>query len=551
MNSVKQEQPEYFTNSDTEVAWPVYSAQASMDSPSSAFSDSSSFCGKESKENTRAAKDGTYCVVLGLFGGGEGGGGYLPCFNHSLTPPPPHTFPPPLFITVKKDPGRWTAEEHMLFLKGLHLHGKSWKKISEIVQTRTVVQIRTHAQKYLIKLEKAKKAGHQGVLMMDGKGVDNTERRGTSKKTSSLSGTKPSSSSFSSSSTASSSFTSTSTGEGRVKKQPVQRPAGHLSEQRLQQQQLQHQQQQQAMSSAVSAIAAGAVQWSLAPYPCAAVPSALYTMPLPQPHGGLDMNAPLLSPSFHARASLLASLASRGLNGRNDLVLPSSEWGQVAAMNTASKPLSPTQAAMRLPLEDEMSTAFSGHMGCPSEHHHHEMAQHHHHQQQHHDKPQGNPSVSVMALAAAAATASTHMGNPPLPCGAPSYAVPPQPSCHVPSTAVAPSSFAAAAALSAGLSGAGSCKVVDPLEELMQSLTKGKLSASHSSASTICTEAEDMMPNMHDMNVWELTDKHARPSSLRSWDEEDFEGMSSESSSSGTHGCSPSSVGELQFVPGA
>ena len=60
----------------------------------------------------------------------------------------------------------------MLFLKGLQIHGKSWKKISEIVKTRTVVQIRTHAQKYLIKLEKAKKVGHQGVLMMDGKGVN-------------------------------------------------------------------------------------------------------------------------------------------------------------------------------------------------------------------------------------------------------------------------------------------------------------------------------------------------------------------------------------------
>jgi len=87
------------------------------------------------------------------------------------------THPP----TVKKDPGRWTADEHILFLKGLSLHGKSWKKISEIVKTRSVVQIRTHAQKYLIKLEKARKAGHQGVLMMDGKGVDNTERRGTTK----------------------------------------------------------------------------------------------------------------------------------------------------------------------------------------------------------------------------------------------------------------------------------------------------------------------------------------------------------------------------------
>lgn len=57
----------------------------------------------------------------------------------------------------------------MLFIKGLEMYGKSWKKISQVVTTRTVVQIRTHAQKYLIKMEKAKRAGHKGLLLMDGK----------------------------------------------------------------------------------------------------------------------------------------------------------------------------------------------------------------------------------------------------------------------------------------------------------------------------------------------------------------------------------------------
>ena len=77
----------------------------------------------------------------------------------------------------KRDPGRWTNEEHILFLQGLSQHGKSWKKISEVVKTRTVVQIRTHAQKYLIKLEKAKRSGHQGVLMMNGKTLSIEEER--------------------------------------------------------------------------------------------------------------------------------------------------------------------------------------------------------------------------------------------------------------------------------------------------------------------------------------------------------------------------------------
>lgn len=52
--------------------------------------------------------------------------------------------------------GRWTHEEHELFIKGLRLHNKQWKLIAELIQTRTIVQIRTHAQKYFQKLIKMK-----------------------------------------------------------------------------------------------------------------------------------------------------------------------------------------------------------------------------------------------------------------------------------------------------------------------------------------------------------------------------------------------------------
>jgi len=55
--------------------------------------------------------------------------------------------------------GRWTSEEHNLFLQGLELHGKGWKKIAGLIKSRTVVQIRTHAQKYFQKLAKAKQNG--------------------------------------------------------------------------------------------------------------------------------------------------------------------------------------------------------------------------------------------------------------------------------------------------------------------------------------------------------------------------------------------------------
>lgn len=34
--------------------------------------------------------------------------------------------------------GRWTAEEHSLFLQGLELHGKGWKKIGMFLYARTL-----------------------------------------------------------------------------------------------------------------------------------------------------------------------------------------------------------------------------------------------------------------------------------------------------------------------------------------------------------------------------------------------------------------------------
>mmetsp|Transcript_35263 Transcript_35263/g.43532 ORF Transcript_35263/g.43532 Transcript_35263/m.43532 type:complete len:266 (+) Transcript_35263:97-894(+) len=46
--------------------------------------------------------------------------------------------------------GRWDKREHQAFLKGLKLYGRSWKRISEYVATRSSVQARTHAQKYFL-----------------------------------------------------------------------------------------------------------------------------------------------------------------------------------------------------------------------------------------------------------------------------------------------------------------------------------------------------------------------------------------------------------------
>lgn len=50
--------------------------------------------------------------------------------------------------------GRWTSTEKLIFEEAYKQHGKEWKHIASLIKTRTVIQIRTHAQKYFQKLAK-------------------------------------------------------------------------------------------------------------------------------------------------------------------------------------------------------------------------------------------------------------------------------------------------------------------------------------------------------------------------------------------------------------
>ena len=50
--------------------------------------------------------------------------------------------------------GRWNQDEHIRFIKGCLLYGNNWKKVKKYVKSRSSAQIRSHAQKYLIKLNK-------------------------------------------------------------------------------------------------------------------------------------------------------------------------------------------------------------------------------------------------------------------------------------------------------------------------------------------------------------------------------------------------------------
>lgn len=69
--------------------------------------------------------------------------------------------------TGQEHTGRWTKAEHEAFLKALQTYGKEWKKVAAKVKTRTVVQTRTHAQKYFQKLQKTIDSGQESVTHVE------------------------------------------------------------------------------------------------------------------------------------------------------------------------------------------------------------------------------------------------------------------------------------------------------------------------------------------------------------------------------------------------
>ncbi|XP_056694328.1 protein REVEILLE 6 isoform X3 [Spinacia oleracea] len=57
--------------------------------------------------------------------------------------------------TITKSRASWTEPEHDKFLEALQLFDRDWKKIEAFIGSKTVIQIRSHAQKYFLKVQKS------------------------------------------------------------------------------------------------------------------------------------------------------------------------------------------------------------------------------------------------------------------------------------------------------------------------------------------------------------------------------------------------------------
>jgi SHAQKYF class myb-like DNA-binding protein len=49
--------------------------------------------------------------------------------------------------------GRWDASEHMRFIEAINFYGNEWKEVQKYIGTRSSNQVRSHAQKFFLKLK--------------------------------------------------------------------------------------------------------------------------------------------------------------------------------------------------------------------------------------------------------------------------------------------------------------------------------------------------------------------------------------------------------------
>ena len=52
--------------------------------------------------------------------------------------------------------GKWTEDEQNKFIEGIALHGTNWKKVQNLIKTRSEVQIRSYSKNFFRKLKSIK-----------------------------------------------------------------------------------------------------------------------------------------------------------------------------------------------------------------------------------------------------------------------------------------------------------------------------------------------------------------------------------------------------------
>ena len=80
--------------------------------------------------------------------------------------------------------GRWTEEEHRKFIDGILEYGNEWKKVQQIIKTRSSTQARSHAQKFFLRVKKVIKnnGGNFNIKTLDGANTKNFDKDNDSAK---------------------------------------------------------------------------------------------------------------------------------------------------------------------------------------------------------------------------------------------------------------------------------------------------------------------------------------------------------------------------------
>ncbi len=117
----------------------------------------------QQRPNSAMAQD--WCVAHGVLEGGDAVRAYLQvCKRKELDN---HT-------------GRWSPEEHELFIQGFELYGKKWSKIARHIPNRTSQQVSTHGINYFQKLDKGRQAATETNEGSEGEEESEDEHEGES-----------------------------------------------------------------------------------------------------------------------------------------------------------------------------------------------------------------------------------------------------------------------------------------------------------------------------------------------------------------------------------